>query len=328
MSQHDCSQHHRQIPEDIGIPFIPTPLSYDAEVLLQAILDVTNVRAPPFRQTAILFGFLADFHAADWDNMSFRQIVDFLENMLVTVDQYFFRGGLTQGETRLVSLRVYDHPLSNLGGFWTFPIPHFPSHLTIFIRAHTSGKRRSKVEVLTTLVHEMVHAWCGLFFNWCPINNNAALIMGELDDGHGVIWLTIFETMYTHMRTWDPSLAGLESPLFVTYPLNWEDFYYRQVQKLPWLRRAWDVTDLHPQEPTSLFRSWSWRPRRKEEFKRALLRLRYDGYEDFVTTKVPFPETSYEVFNWFSLVLLATLVFMIVRNFWGLVKRSGNGATT
>ncbi|KAI3339237.1 hypothetical protein F4824DRAFT_508625 [Ustulina deusta] len=303
---HDCDQHHLEMPDDINIPFIPTPRSYGAEVLRRAINNIVDLDAPTSRQMALISDFLAEYRAADCDKMTYAEMNAFLETTMVAVDQYFFHGGLTQGAERQAVLRVYDEPLRHIWGHWTAPIPHLPGRITIFLRAKTTGARRPKIHLVTTLVHEMVHAYCGIFFNFCPEDNEGELVTGWEYDGHGILWQRIYEAVYTHMRTWDTSLEKLEQPV-VDAASTWLDpLYYWCVQKLPWLRREWEVANLRPQEPADLLPpSWVWKPERKEQFKRALLRLSYVDYEHFVSTKVPFPVPVWQVTWGVGLVLIA-----------------------
>lgn len=61
--------------------------------------------------------------------------------------------------------------------------------------------RRTFKEVLETLVHEMAHAYLGLFSCLCW---SCRMEIGP--SGHGHVWRELKEAMYMTIRGWDPSL--------------------------------------------------------------------------------------------------------------------------
>ncbi|KAI1162016.1 hypothetical protein F5B18DRAFT_415857 [Nemania serpens] len=119
------------------------------------------------RQYALIYEFLIDYHiAGDTDKMTAQELRDFVEAMLVRIDEYFFHGGLTQGPKRLVSLSVLEHSRHDVAGFFYFSRRYDTGRVVVYLRGSFTGGRWSKNMILQTLVHELAHAYCGLFFNY------------------------------------------------------------------------------------------------------------------------------------------------------------------
>ncbi|KAI0543445.1 hypothetical protein F4679DRAFT_568771 [Xylaria curta] len=178
--------------------------------------------------------------------------------------------------------------------------------IVIYLRSGFTGKRRSKNDLLTTLVHEMAHAYFGVFFNFCPVSGELNLI--DENQGHGVLWLQVSRDIYTHMRTWHPSLVNIGNITDAIPSETFFDTYYLMMENHPWLSSEWRVMNLRWFEP-NIFRRWYWKPERKEEFKKALLRLSYDGYTHFVSTRVPYPWVPYKIYTSFLVLLTYLKIF-------------------
>ncbi|KAI1756162.1 hypothetical protein F4782DRAFT_550065 [Xylaria castorea] len=338
--QHDCQLHHLQLPQpEILIPdrerravaryfpdrYLLIPNSYDATELANAISAIARERREfTSKQSSLIYEFVGDYLCAPSTNdMTQRELHDLFYSLLVQIDTYFFQGGLTQGTGRpYVKLILLDQPHLNTTGFYK-SMQYNTNRIIVYLRNSSTGKRRSKVEVLTTLVHEMAHAYLGVFFNFCPVRGQSNLILENR--GHGVLWKRIFLDMCTHMQTWHPSLIevgvkpeGYAGDRFVSV-------YYGIAGRLPWIRREWEVTSLRWFE-ISIFRGWHRKPTRKDEFKRALLRLSYDGYTHFVSTRVPYPWIPYRLYvSSVLLIILLSIVGLavIVANF---LKKHFKGA--
>lgn len=328
---HDCNLHHLDIPvPEILIPdaerraaapndHVLTPNSYDARELGRAINDIVGFRrGSTSRQSELIYEFVADYLSTpSIDVLSLQEFHDFYNNLMVQIDKYFFQGGLTQGPAPHVRLVMFDQPhmniRGNIQGYWK-RVRHVATRLVIFARKSSTGKRRSKLDLLNTLVHELAHAYLGVFFNFCPVRGQSNLVLDN--KGHGEIWQQVYHGIMIHMRTWHPSLLELGVDIDTDIgddTLVWH--YYDLLGKIPWLRQEWDVTNLRWYEP-NILRLWWWKriplqPMPKEEFKRALLKLSYEDYTHFVSMKVPYPATLCQVL--FRNVLIATVASMVSR---------------
>ncbi|KAI3325609.1 hypothetical protein HD806DRAFT_552860 [Xylariaceae sp. AK1471] len=290
--EHDCDLHHVVMLDPDYARYAGLelqPLSYDAEQLEQAMNEVTSAPFTP-RQVRQQYEFLADYLLADTDNMTYQELFDWVECMMEHIDTYFFRGGLTRGEESYLSLRLHEKLYPMAHGFCEHSIVPLHYRIFLFTADAQTGKRRPKVSLLTTLVHEMLHAYLSAFFNFCPVKGQIELV--NENGGHGVLFWVMYRSMYTHMQTWHPALAklNLEPPRLLPEPLV--RAYYGVARKLPWLRNEWDVMDLADDQPT-LFPPLLWKIEQKEEFIRCGLRLSAATYEQFIENRVPYPAGFY-----------------------------------
>ncbi|KAI0465765.1 hypothetical protein F4859DRAFT_348320 [Xylaria cf. heliscus] len=320
---YDCEFHHQQMPSpEIIIPdrerkaaaespdrHVLMRNSYDAEQLEGAVNAITKRprTETTSRELGLEYEFVTDFLSVQTvDNLTPQELHDFFHNLMVKTDEYFFQGGLTQGPERHVHLAVIDQ--SNIAdrGFFT-PVKYTASRIVVYTRHNNTGKRRTKHDILSTLVHELVHAYLGMFFNFCP-KGNVDLVLA--DGGHGEVWQRILLSIYDHMGKWDFTLANLDvrepAPVGGTFFFR----YYAEARNMKSIRREWEVTNLRWYEP-DIFRYWWWKPTPKEQFKRALLRLSYDSYEHFVARRVAYPDLPYRILIGIVLLGSCLLVFLI-----------------
>jgi hypothetical protein len=294
------------------------PLSYDAEQLEKAVNDVTNTPST-LRQAFRQYEFRVDYLLADTDDMTYQELLNWADCMMVHIDTYFFRGGLTQGNERYLSLRLHDkktYPLAH--GFCEHSIVPLQHRIFFFTADAQTGRRRPKISLLTTLLHDMAHAYIATFFNFCPENGEVALVNNDgHGHGHGVLWQRIYGAIHAHVRTWDPAAfdkLNVEPPKALPEALV--RAYYGIAGKLPWLRDAWDVMDLADDEPR-LFPPAMWRIAQKEEFRRSGLRLADATYEQFVWNRVPYPADFFRLVGWgvlLSFLLLLSGCCLVWRN--------------
>ncbi|KAI0436126.1 hypothetical protein F4803DRAFT_543343 [Xylaria telfairii] len=222
---HDCDRHHLNIPDpEILVPdvvrrtralardapdrYVFIPHSYDAIELGRTIDAIVEFRrTPTSKQSELIYEFNSDYLSTpSIENISLQELHDFYNSLMEQIDNYFFQGALMQGPTPHLRLVMIDEPHLNIQGFWG-PVRHIASRLRLVARNSSTGKRRSKLDLLTTLVHELAHAYIGVFFNFCPDLRQAPLVL--LNDGHGETWRQIYNGIVIHMRTWHPSLLGL-----------------------------------------------------------------------------------------------------------------------
>ncbi|RYC55065.1 hypothetical protein CHU98_g11143 [Xylaria longipes] len=305
---HDCRIHHLRMPSpEITIPdrqrqalalYTPNkyrliPNSYDADELANAINAITdNLRQPSSKELSYMYNFIADYLSEPSPaEMSLQELHAFFDNLMVQIDIYFFQGALTQGPEPYLRLIVLDRSMLEFNAFYQH-LGRTAGRIVLYLRNSSTGKRRLKVSLLSELVHELVHAYLRRLFNFCPARDESYLVTDY--EGHGRLWQQILGNVYSHIRKFHPSLR--------TVGLNVEEHanntfiscYYGLAARIPWIRQEWEVTNLRWYEP-DIFRYWWWQPTRKEEFKRALLRLLYNDYTHFVSTKVPYPWIPYRL---------------------------------
>ncbi|TRX95976.1 hypothetical protein FHL15_003118 [Xylaria flabelliformis] len=312
---HNCSLQHCQIPPRYGersdidgdSPDHLIPYSYDATELANAISAIVRRDEVNPDQSVLIYEFVTDYLSApSTDDMTLDELQDFLCVMLIRIDEYFFQGGLILSpEDPYIDLIPLDqHHLGN-GGFYS-PMMYIADRIVIYLRNGDTGRRRSKNDLLTTLTYEMAHAYLRVFFNRCPVRGESNLVFE--DGGPGVLWQQIFQDMCTHMQSWHPSLVGIGTRTDSIISKKFLSEYYRIAGKLPWISSEWEVTNLRRFEP-NIFRSWSWNPTRKERFKKALLRLSYDDYTHFVSTRVPYPWVPYQIFVSLTVLVIGLKIF-------------------
>lgn len=270
----------------------------------------------------MIYQFHVDYQIAeDTDKMTAQELHDFVEAMLVCIDEYFFHGGLTQGPKRLVRLSTPDYSRHVLKGCFQFPWRYDAGRVVVYLRSHLTGGRRSKNAILGTLAHELAHAYCDLFFNHCPIDEDFQSVF--IDNGHGRVWTETFDTITSHMRWWDPSLAGLGQPEDEMESF-FAEVYFWLAARIRALSRAWDATttaDLKADDGSGMdivvpARGWKWRPGRRAELRSAMLRMVHLDREHLVATKIPYPSAVYVYIYPVMLVVLAWLGFRCLDVLW------------
>ncbi|KAI8627196.1 hypothetical protein F5Y19DRAFT_182179 [Xylariaceae sp. FL1651] len=314
---HNCNIHHQAYPDpdeaaEFGYELMPH--SYDSAVLGQAIEGVVY-GIPTVIQRRQSYEFIADYLLVDTTNSTYQEMYDALDSWAVHIDRYYFQGGLTQGKQRYLTIRAYERTSRSSHGFTALSIVNPLCHVNLILRDNLTGKRKAKIHLLTTLVHEMVHAYLETFFNFCPVANNDVAVRGIDQGGHGLLWLRIYTMLYLNMRTWHPSLVELHSyreardrlvpPIFTRY-------YYSLTRHLPHLRDEWDATNCE-YDQMGLLR-WRRTGVRSAAFKRALLRLSFYDYDQFFKARVPYPETVYLVCLKVLLLLAALTSYVLWRN--------------
>ncbi|KAI0517778.1 hypothetical protein F5B22DRAFT_645483 [Xylaria bambusicola] len=313
---HYCTLHHLALPADVNAPFC-TQNAYNAEVLQQSVFDIANINDEDASltpaQEMLKFSFMSDYLAVDTDKMTVGELADFLEEVLVFVDKYFYRGSLTQGQIRFVKLHAWDLPYYEALGYHDrTSFQNLASHIHIFLRSPFTGKRWSTSSLVHTVLHESVHAYLYRFFNFCPVNNRNDLVSGEDRTGHGILFRVVLLAMFSVLANWHPSLKTLGKDPLPDCPIWWPRLYKGISEK--YLRDEWEVTNLQPHEPTNIFRYWKWRPARKAQFKKALLELSYITRGHYVELRVPSLERAWRfIFDFFTWTVLGV---SIIYNFY------------
>ncbi|KAJ2986616.1 hypothetical protein NUW58_g4940 [Xylaria curta] len=274
---HDCRRDHLQIlpPEHRRPNDVLVPRSYDAEELKGGILDIVGRVNVNNRQAELLHTFLVDYLASpEPSRLTMRELRDFLELMAEHIDRYFFHGGLTQGDSKHFKLWLVDAGNVRMRGYWQ-PWSYTVGRITLYVRGKVSD----------------------IYFNRCPNLDLHLLVEGE--DGHGILWQEMYRALIKEVREWHPSLYSLEfrgarwpwSPIYDWAVASTYDPFFRWLYNEERMSLAWEGLDFRPQEP-AIFKNrlWRWKPRRKEEFKRALMRLTYTDYDFFISTEAPYPE--------------------------------------
>lgn len=169
---------------------------------------------------------------------------------------------------------------------------------------------------MTTLVHELAHAYCVLFFNYCPADGDIESVVEE-DGGHGRLWRETNGSIISHLRSWHPSLAGLDKPEDSEVMVFFAEVYFGWAAKIKGLSRAWDATAGRGSDETEEMemenlrvRGWKWRPGPRAELKRAMARMAHVSREHFVATRIPYPR---DVLVWICPV---ALVFLMRFAYW------------
>ncbi|KAI3325617.1 hypothetical protein HD806DRAFT_552868 [Xylariaceae sp. AK1471] len=223
---HDCSKHHHQFPTD-GSP--PEVRAYDSLELKDRLLDIWALGAhdrcgtPKLRQ--LRYELISTYRYADFKTATLAEIEGSLEHWATLIDQYFLAGALTQGPEKRVSLHLSFVREKGAVGATFFPTLGYPQIHINLTRRYYPG-RRSKGDLLTTLFHEMCHAFCGLYYNRC------SAIPGEVhkeylaEIGHGDLWYSYNYVIVRALRSWLPEIANdREHPERFPYDL-WLDYQF------------------------------------------------------------------------------------------------------
>ncbi|KAI8627199.1 hypothetical protein F5Y19DRAFT_487140 [Xylariaceae sp. FL1651] len=320
---HDCSDHHEKWPTD---GTAPTLHAYDAQTLKDRSWHIrnTSIEKPSAIKRRLRHEFLTDYRLSSFEGATIEQSYQILESWAVLIDKYFFDGALTQGPEKLITLRVNSINFESLLGFTCYSIAGDQRLISVTLRYASSGKLRPKVYILQTLIHEMCHAYCSLFYNFCPV---LGMTNPEyFDNGHhGALFNVIFNNPRIVMCFWGPELEILAryvtfSPPFgfsiceLHYKGDWLDYlistqYIPAARKFSWIRAEWEASD-HEYDQVGLVR-WRRQGVRSAEFKRALLRLNYETYDAFVGSRVPYPTTIKKAIFGLSVVVFLLILYCL-----------------
>lgn len=141
-----------------------------------------------------------------------------LRLLMQSLDTFFFSGLLTGGQDPIVRLEFNENIFGEIGTFlergWqtlgrTEGRIGNASTFKLRIRVEacnpwsTQGHivRRDLINLLETLVHEMVHAY---YISFTCLCGSCQREMGA--GGHGPVWQELKQAMYTTIRRWDRSL--------------------------------------------------------------------------------------------------------------------------
>lgn len=144
-----------------------------------------------------------------------------LQHLMRCLDNFFFSGHLTGGKHRRVTLEFRPDIFDQIGklekgeqavwGLTEVTDKGDTSALKVKISidaSHPKLKRggivmRSLIDVLETLVHEMVHAYLRVFVCLCDECQRA---LGAT--GHGAVWQELKQVMSMTIRSWDTTLQN------------------------------------------------------------------------------------------------------------------------
>ncbi|KAJ8128596.1 hypothetical protein O1611_g5040 [Lasiodiplodia mahajangana] len=280
---------------------IPRTESYDIEELLKPIPDYQLNEPLQPRQQAAIYEFMSDYLLFDnTDSATEEEWTDWIDTAYVQLDNYFFKGGLTQDNRRLVKLFVHDRSQYGLWSYYRLGAKggmYRTGRLVVFLVSGITGKRLDKLSILNSLVHEMIHAYLDIFYHYCREDRGR---WGEIEDdsGHGSLWVDIFTRICAHMRDWHPSLANLPPARKYSTPREFSNPYFSWMERLfpSSIREEWEVNNV-PEHSCLLPEGATIRPERLRDFKRALVRLQFPTYEAFVRAKAPPSETAYTVYR-------------------------------
>ncbi|KAI1169874.1 hypothetical protein F4777DRAFT_595849 [Nemania sp. FL0916] len=288
---HDCTIHHR----NIFVGEIYTGC-YDIDQLLAPVRDKVTRTPMPEAQVAPVLNMVWDYHLLDEANASQQEWQTFLDMFAVMLDHYFFQGALFGGPFDWLKIHAADIPSNELKGYFVFPniSLNMRGRILIWLRDPDTGRRRSKGKIVNILVHELIHAYLSIFFNYCPVNNDADQIDG--DQGHGQVWSLLMNQIVTHMQTWHTEFDDVYTRATPDVPPWFVIGFEYLAAQLPYLRRAWDVTDLGPNDPNIrgvIPRNANWRTFHRDNFKRALLRISFSDYRQYAYWHTPYAGLFY-----------------------------------
>jgi hypothetical protein len=205
----DCSRHHHQFPTD-GSP--PVIRGYDAFELKDILLDIWALGArarggtPKLRQ--LRYELITEYSYADFSTATIGEIEKALESWGALIDQYFFAGALTQGPERRASVYLSFIRSKRALGETLYVTPEYARVHISLTRPSAPGRRRTKGDLLTTLVHEMAHAFVGVYYNRCPAVPGEAQQEYDARGGHGDIWYSYNYVMARAVFSWLPEIAS------------------------------------------------------------------------------------------------------------------------
>ncbi|KAI0421506.1 hypothetical protein F5X98DRAFT_370638 [Xylaria grammica] len=267
---------------------------YDARVLKDRAnrLREQSINNPTTAQKFFKYDFLTEFLLCDFENSSYEQICGTLEKLSVLLDLYFFDGVLTQGPEKLMSLRVYSLSFKEVYGYASNGLERYRMRVVLLLRDQNSGKLFPRASLIETLIHEMCHVFVRLFFNFCPLNDDAEeeVLQGA---GHGLLWQNLFYNACEVMATWHPELS-----YFDHYPKisSGEPAVERSELKRGFFQTL-DLTVFYtyPSPPMVEIVRSEWFGRTpgvlNPRFRRAVFLLQEANFRQFVFSRVPFRHT-------------------------------------
>ncbi|GAP90675.1 hypothetical protein SAMD00023353_4800070 [Rosellinia necatrix] len=302
--QHDCDIHHLQITP--GVELVPG--SYDADVLIQFVEDIIEYDGVTPEQTVRIAQIIDEYSQANTDKMTVEEIQVFYETMMVLIDKHFFHGVLTQGEKPHLKLRVDGRSHVLVAGYAMQPTKYTPSRAVLYLRHPITGARVAKRRMLTTLVHEMVHALCLVFFNYCEEVHSDEVLMQ--DDGHGWLWSDTYHAVLERLRAFHPVLRDLDDREDCSVPAAFIKLYYRWACGRSWIRREYDALQAPP--PPNLPPGWELIPHRRIITGQAWMEHTYGDFTNFAASRVPYPQTVYRAICGAGFVMLTVAMAFIV----------------
>ncbi|KAI0876713.1 hypothetical protein GGS24DRAFT_498524 [Hypoxylon argillaceum] len=312
--KHDCLEQHAQWPSDNTPPVLH---GYDASVLkarAEAIRD-ESLNRPTVAQRYLQYEIVAEFLLADLGNNTMEQYYGLFESWTVLLDKCFFDGSLTQGPQRLVTLRLFSTRYESVLGLTAHSIVEPARQIVILLRNCYSGGLHAKLDLFETLLHELTHVYAYLFFNFCPaLCDFEEEYMGN--DGHGLIWSTIFHNACAVVASWHPAFyyLGRHPKAWIDEPAAVECEQERNHLRLLERFLCRDYLDVASRS-NILLSEWEADDLRgrSKEFRISLLNLTYaSSYKSFLRARVPFATNARNAF----LALEATLLLFAYYIFW------------
>lgn len=200
--------------------------SYQPQPLLQRTKEFFQQEEPLVGDRILArYTFVKVFKSLEF---SLNPTESHLRMLLHSLDTFFFSSLLTGGQDPIVRFKFGEDIFKQYQSFrrgqdihWGRATPEgsiWDYRVLISVEAIRPGPwegcfvRRSSMDVLQTLVHEMAHAHLLLFSCHCW---SCKMEIGPT--GHGAVWQELRQAMFMEIRTWDPSLF---------------DFYIKDREKL------------------------------------------------------------------------------------------------
>lgn len=212
---HDCANHDPIPPtEDDGFCAL-YPFSYRGHQLLGRSRTIRHMNRTQ-EQRQLEYSFLRNyFEFDDIQKLSDYRLHTLLWGWIEHLDYYCFGRTLTTNEEPIFDLTVREaapfHARFRVG--ITNPyFRDFPDALKCFTTIYRSadGVRRTKLQLLETIVHELTHVYLETFYDRCPVeNNDPVYLKGPDHDGHGELFYLVLEETFATVRGWHVDLASL-----------------------------------------------------------------------------------------------------------------------
>ncbi|KAJ8109710.1 hypothetical protein ONZ43_g6061 [Nemania bipapillata] len=213
--KHDCWEQHAQWPADNTPPLLH---GYDSEVLKDraAAIREQSLNNPSLAQQALKYEIINEYLLVDLENTPVEQYYPIFESWAIFFDKYFFDGSLTQGPTKLLSIRLsWTHYEPDFYAFAPYSIAAPARRVVLLMKNAHSGVLYSKWDLFESLLHEMCHVYTFLFYNFCPVKMEFETEYSA-DGGHGILWATVFHNACAVVATWLPELS-----YFGRHPKTW-----------------------------------------------------------------------------------------------------------